>query len=264
MGLDPYLILRKSTNIRSNEQEEEEIGLIGNLLLNRMVGANIRTVTASTYAQLGSQYLLEQLSNQLKEEGKKPFIIPVGGSNSIGAFGYVECIKEILEQEVSFDHIVFACGSGGTVAGLALGAKLSGINAKIHAVGVCDSPEYFYNHINEVAIELKVDLQKFGPVEEWCSIYPGQGIGYAKSTDDELSFLIDISTSTGIILDPVYSGKALYYFINKVMKENTQQFIPGQKILFIHTGGTFALYDKVEQLLPLLPKDNISNLKIKK
>lgn len=129
-------------------------------------------------------------------------------------------------------------------------------------MGVCDSPKYFYNHIEEVARSLKVDFSVYGPVEEWCAIYAGQGIGYAKSTSEELSFLISLSSSTGIILDPVYSGKALYHFVEKVVKENPNDFQPGQRLLFIHTGGTFGLYDKVNELLPLLPNDEVSKLNI--
>ena len=92
----------------------------------------------------------------------------------------------------------------------------------------------------------------------------GQGIGYAKSTSEELAFLFSVSSTTGVILDPVYSGKALYHFVEKVImnEEYSSIFRPGQKMLFIHTGGVFGLYDKATELLPLLPKDSVEKMKI--
>eukprot|EP01035_Chromulina_nebulosa_P021294 gene21294-27590_t len=249
LSLQPHLILRTQLPI-------EDVDITGNLLFNRMVGSKIYTVTPSAYAQVGSDNLVHQLSQQLIEQGSNPYSIPVGGSNTLGSFGYMETIKEIISfSDIQFDHIVFGCGSGGTAAGISIGAKLSGLGANIHAIGVCDSPKYFYDHIRSVAVELEIDFSKFGEPEEWCKIYNGQGLGYAKSSTDELEYLMNISKSTGVILDPVYSGKALYYFMKNIITDR-EIFLPGQKILFIHTGGTVGFYDKADQLLPLLNNDN--------
>lgn len=276
LGIDPYLILRTTT--RSTDSQVEELGLTGNLLLDRLVGANIRTVTLSQYVQYGQELLLSQLADQLKEEGRNPYIIPVGGSNTLGAFGYTECIQEIIaEQTVEgklFDHIVFGCGSGGTAAGLALGMLLSGLSktTHLHGVGVCDSPKYFYDHITEVAKSIGVfsndDNAPYNEnsIKEFCHIYPGQGIGYAKSTTEELQYITGLSQQTGIILDPVYSGKAMYHFVEKVVKGDSaarELIQPGQRILFIHTGGTLGLYDKVGEVLPLLPADQVQKMTVK-
>ena len=109
LGLDPYLILRTS-------EPDADPGLDGNLMLSRMVGCKIYTVTPSTYAQIGSTKLTEKLEGQLKAAGKKPYVIPVGGSNGLGSWGYLEFVRELEEQIKqigrNFDHIVFACGSG--------------------------------------------------------------------------------------------------------------------------------------------------------
>jgi D-cysteine desulfhydrase len=228
------------------------------LLLNRMMGADIRLVTPGTYARVGSVALTELLATALRKEGKNPYIIPVGGSNSLGCFGYLDAVEEIINQGLEFDHLVFACGSGGTAAGLAIGIHLSKQKAKLHAVGVCDSPSYFYNHINEVAKELGLSGLD---AESIVSIYPGQGIGYARSTTEELQFIKEISTTTGIILDPVYSGKALYHFVTAVQSQ-PDIFLKGQKILFLHTGGQFGLYDKSEQLLPLFDAGLVSKMDV--
>lgn len=249
LGLEPHLILRKQSSV--------SLDLTGNLLLNRMVGAKIYTITPQEYGRIGSDNLVDMLASNLKQEGKNPYKIPVGGSNALGSFGYMEAIKEIQDIGMQFDHIVFACGSGGTAAGLAIGAKLSGLSAKIHGIGVCDNPKYFYDHIAHVADELGIDYSTHGYPRDWISIYDGQGIGYAKSTDEELTYQIEVSMRTGVILDPVYSGKALYHFIKKLAVQNPETFSPGHKVLFIHTGGTFGLYDKSVQVLNLLPEDDI-------
>lgn len=227
-------------------------------LLDRMMGADIRLVTPGTYARVGSVALTEQLATDLRKEGRNPYIIPVGGSCALGCFGYLDAVDEMINQGFEFDHLVFACGSGGTAAGLAIGIHLSKRKAKLHAVGVCDSPSYFYNHINEVAKELGLSNLD---AESIISIYPGQGIGYARSTTEELEFIKKISTTTGIILDPVYSGKALYHFVTAVQSQ-PDVFLKGQKILFLHTGGQFGLYDKSEQLLPLFDAGLVSKMDV--
>jgi D-cysteine desulfhydrase len=107
LGLDPFLILR-------GREQPEEVKLVGNLLFNRLVKADIRLVSPGTYARIGSVGLTEQLAEQLRQQGRRPYVIPVGGSNAVGMFGYMEAVEEIRQQcsalQTEFDHIVFACG----------------------------------------------------------------------------------------------------------------------------------------------------------
>ncbi|KAL3143276.1 hypothetical protein ABBQ38_002120 [Trebouxia sp. C0009 RCD-2024] len=144
LGLDSHLILRAS-----RELADSDPGLTGNLLLARMVGAHIHTVTKEEYTRTGSEALLQQLSEKLRRQGKKPYSIPVGGSNSLGSWGYLEAVRELETQvaNMGITDIVLACGSGGTAAGMALGLHLSGLGCKLHAMGVCDDPDYFYNYL---------------------------------------------------------------------------------------------------------------------
>lgn len=88
------------------------------------------------YHQKGSLALIESLANELRQQHRNPFCIPVGGSNALGSFGYINAVAEIIEDCVKnglseFDHIVFSCGSGGTAAGIALGVKLAGLRTKV-------------------------------------------------------------------------------------------------------------------------------------
>ena len=170
----------------------------------------------------------------------------------LGVFGYLDAIAEMKDQNIEFDHLVFACGSGGTAAGLSIGAKLSGIT-NIHAIGVCDSPDYFYDHIQDTANEIGIDMDKFGESRDWLHIYHGAGLGYARNTEQELEFLMKLSQNTGVILDPVYSGKGLYHFLHEVLPANINgHFKEGEKVLFLHTGGVLGLYDKAAQMAPVL------------
>lgn len=289
LGLEPHLILRTS---RANDiqEEKDDIGYVGNILFDRAVGSTIYTCTPGEYGRIGSVAMVNRLANHLenKDPLKRglPYRIPVGGSNGLGTFGYLNAVDEILEQwwnqddEIegdgstnSLDHVVFACGSGGTACGLALGMALAhgalgkshskstkqgDIPPTVHSVGVCDNPDYFYSFVAEIANEMGLKLpQGEGATESFVRqhmiAHAGKGLGYALSTDDELQFVSQFALETGIVLDPVYSGKAMYHFINEVLTKDPGKF-RGSSILFVHTGGSLGLFDKGEDLLPTLQR----------
>ncbi|VAI61294.1 unnamed protein product [Triticum turgidum subsp. durum] len=245
LNLDCYLILRTSKLL-----VDQDPGLVGNLLVERLLGAHIDLVSKEEYGKIGSVALADLLKKRLLEEGRKPYVIPVGGSNSLGTWGYIEAVRELEQQiqlsgDVQFDDIVVACGSGGTIAGLALGSKLSSLMAKVHAFSVCDDPEYFYDYVQGLIDGLQSGLDSHDIV----SIQNAKGLGYAMNTAEELKFVKDIATATGIVLDPVYSGKGAYAML-KDMADNPSKW-KGRKVLFVHTGGLLGLYDKVDQMSSL-------------
>lgn len=251
LNLDCYLILRTT-----RAQVDEDPGLTGNLLVERMVGANIELVSKEEYAQIGSVALGKFLEERLLKEGKKPYVIPVGGSNSLGTWGYIEAVREIEQQLqekkvpgiTSFDDIVVACGSGGSIAGLSLGAHLSNLKAKVHAFSVCDDPDYFYDYTQGLLDGLNAGFNS----RDLITIINAKGLGYAMSTTEELKYVLEIAETTGVILDPVYSGKAIYQMCKDIM-ENPSKW-EGRRILFIHSGGLLGMFDKVQQLQPLIGK----------
>ncbi|KAG8072590.1 hypothetical protein GUJ93_ZPchr0006g46104 [Zizania palustris] len=229
---------------------DEDPGLVGNLLVERLVGAHVDLVSKEEYGKIGSVALADLLKKKLLEEGRKPYIIPVGGSNSLGTWGYIEAAREIEHQiqisgDVRFDDIVVACGSGGTIAGLALGSNLSSLKAKVHAFSVCDDPEYFYDYVQGLIDGLHSGLDS----HDLVSIENAKGLGYAMNTAEELKFVKDVATATGIVLDPVYSGKAAYGMLKDMAAKPAKW--EGRKILFVHTGGLLGLYDKVDELSSL-------------
>ncbi|KAM0926823.1 hypothetical protein ACQ4PT_003015 [Festuca glaucescens] len=245
LNLDCYLILSTSKLL-----VDKDPGLVGNLLVARLLGAHIDLVSEEEYGKIGSVALADLLKKRLVEEGRKPYVIPVGGSNSLGTWGYVEAVREIEQQiqlsgDVQFDDIVVACGSGGTIAGLALGSKLSSLKAKVHAFSVCDDPEYAYDCLQGLIDGLQSGLDS----RDIVTIEDAKGLGYAMNTTEELKFVKDIAVATGIVLGPVNSGKGVYGLL-KDMSSNPAKW-KGRKVLFIHTGGLLALYDKVDQLSSL-------------
>ncbi|GKY97506.1 hypothetical protein MPSEU_000708800 [Mayamaea pseudoterrestris] len=265
VGLEPHLILRtvkkKVTKNFANNEDRDDIGFIGNLLMDRMVGSAIYTCTAGEYGRLGSMQLLERVAAHLEQQGKRPYKIPVGGSNGLGSWGYIQAVDELVQQwnaiesQPSLDHIVFACGSGGTACGIAIGIALAfksfERNApQVHAVGVCDDPNYFYAFIAGIADEMgfvppeQMTTEDF--VRNHLTIHQGKGDGYAVATLDELEFTASFAQATGIVLDPVYSGKALYNFMLE-MERRPENYCE-KNILFWHTGGALGLYDKVDHL----------------
>ncbi|KAG6384243.1 hypothetical protein SASPL_155954 [Salvia splendens] len=244
LNLGCYLIL-----FTSEKLVDKDPGLTGNLLVERLVGAHVDLISKEEYASIGGVALTNILKERLLSEGRKPYVIPGGGSNSLGTWGYVEAVREIQEQlgkgsgGITFDDIVAACGSGGTIAGLALGTWLSGSATKVHAYCVSDDPNYFYDHVEG----LTDGLQAVVSSRDIVNIQNAKGLGYAINTTEELTFMQEIAKATGVVLDPVYSGKAAYGMMRD-MAENPRKW-EGRKVLFVHTGGLLGLYEKIVPLV---------------
>ncbi|EOY21569.1 D-cysteine desulfhydrase isoform 3, partial [Theobroma cacao] len=216
LNLDCYLILRTSKAL-----VDQDPGLTGNLLVERFVGAHIQLISKEEYARIGSVALTNVLKEKLLKEGRRPYVIPVGGSNSLGT-------------------------CGGTIAGLSLGSWLGELKAKVHAFCVCDDPDYFYDFVQGLVDGLQAGVDS----RDIVSIINAKGLGYAINTSEELKFVKEIAAATGVVLDPVYSGKAAYGMM-KDMAENPKNW-EGRKVLFIHTGGLLGLFDKVDQMSSLV------------
>jgi D-cysteine desulfhydrase len=272
LRLEPHLILRAAPAAAT-----ADLGTVGNLLVDRAVGAALYTCTPGEYGRLGSHALVERLGSYLRnQQGKSPYLIPVGGSNGIGSWGYIQGVDELVQQleGETVDHVVFASGSGGTAAGIALGlalvhqhraaaaaatvegADLPPPSPQVHAVGVCDTPDYFYDQVTKIALEMGLrlsgdnepsaaDVERF--VRQHLTVHQGKGLGYAVSTPEELEFVSSFARETGIVLDPVYTGKALYQFLQLVQNEADPNTYRDKTVLFWHTGGALGLYDKVDE-----------------
>lgn len=236
LGMKSCLVLRGED---TNQPE-------GNLLIDRILGADIIFITAEEYSNKRAE-IMEGIKKELSQKGFKPYIIPEGASNGIGCFGYYTAMEEIIEQErklsTGFDCIVLAVGSGGTYSGLWLANKLHNHSADIYGINVAGDAEYFKARIPEILEDSMKYMGISMPVsKEEINIIDGYvGRGYALSRPEELRFIRDLSRLEGIILDPVYTGKAMYGLTEEIKKGTFNKY---KNILFIHTGGLFGLFPK--------------------
>ena len=217
----------------------------GNLFLDRLVGAEIRFITPEDYSNVNA--IMEEIAEELQADGRKPYVIPEGASNPVGTFGYTRAAQEIGEQMGQhggpFDVVITATGSGGTLGGLLMGKKVFDLSFQPMGINVCDSAEYFQDRIQNMldemidAYDLNVEIER----EEIVLIDGYVGEGYAISRPEELTFMSDVARMEGIVLDPVYTGKAMFGLRDQIRQG---RFSRGQRILFIHTGGIYGLFPK--------------------
>jgi D-cysteine desulfhydrase len=242
-GMSPFLLLRTENPAAPPPVE-------ANILLDKLVGAEVRWVSRDEYRRRAE--IFPRVADELRARGRKPYLIPEGGSNALGAFGYVRCVEELAaELPPGPATVVYAAGSGGTGAGLILGVKLLALPWRVVGVNVCDDREYFLRVIGEICeqaidrFRLPIAFQR-GDVE----IVDGYvGIGYAKSRPEELATLRDVARAEGLVLDPVYTGKA-FHGLRSELARDRRAF--GERVVFVHTGGIFGLFPKSGELAPLL------------
>ena len=224
----------------------------GNYLLDQMFGAQITLLDENE--GISPSERMEQVAEAYRQSGHTPYIIPVGASDGVGNFGYLNAFREILRQEeklgLTFDAIVCATGSGGTYSGLYLGNKLFGRRKKIVGITVCDNKDYFTKVCGAIVDQTLAFLGEDPDEEKAFTFIDGyKGLGYAISKADELKFISDVAAKEGIVLDPVYTGKAFYGLYQEVQKGT---FDACENILFIHTGGQYGLFPKQEQITEVL------------
>ena len=208
----------------------------GNLILDRLFGAEVRFVDTDQYAVIYDQML--SLDEELSAQGHKCCAIPAGGSTPLGTVGYAVCAEEIAAQCDSVGHIVSAVGSGGTAAGLLLGAKRCFSGVRVTGVSVYqDAFEDIVPQLAEDAAAL-LDMP-FVRSEGDFRIYPHIGDGYAVPNPADTPCIEELARLEGILLDPVYTGKAWAGML-ELLKAG--QFDGDGSIVFVHTGGTPALF----------------------
>lgn len=223
-----------------------------NNLLDRLFGAEIFYLTTEQYYE-GMNDFRQILDEQIRAQGGKTYFIPEGGSNGLGAFGYASAYAELEEQRKAgaipgisepFDSIVVAHGSGGTQAGLLLGKLAAGEESertRIVGVNVCyDGKESFrlvkdalWQAIQQYRLPLSFAALDIEVLEGFL------GKGYAQTSPEEMKFIAKVARTEGMLVDPVYTGKALYA-LYRTAKEKPGHF--GQRVLFVHTGGGFGLF----------------------
>ena len=221
----------------------------GNLLLDRLSGAEMVFIPIKRYYNdLDGE--LNRLATNVQKAGGKAYLIPEGGSNPVGAWGYTEALKEIRRQCFKYrfkpDRIVFATGSAGTHAGLLVGALIENWDVEIVSVSVCYSKDETMDRILKIIngmidrfrLDIRISRSDISVVDGYV------GEGYAKAGREVFEVITEMTRLEGLILDPVYTGKAALGIKGEIAKGN----LPG-KTIFLHTGGVFGLFPFKEDII---------------
>jgi len=229
----------------------------GNLLLDYLFGAQVRFITPAAF-ESERQAVMDSILQELAQKGHKGYIIPLGASNGIGTFGYFEALNEITMQEQNmhtvFDTIVCTVGSGGTYAGLCLSNKINHYGKHIIGISISQPAEVFRKEIIAISKEFYAYRREHDALEpQDIHIIDGYaGKGYALNTETELAFIRQFACDEAIVLDPVYTGKALYGLCTELSKGTNPLLAAANDILFIHTGGLFGLFPKCKEFKTVL------------
>lgn len=250
LGLRPVLLLRTLAS-------PPPAASTGNALLDALAGAELRAISPEQYRDRDA--LMAGVARELTAQGARPYIIPEGGSSGLGSLGYVDAMREVSEQLARGEQgapkhveaVVHACGSGGTAAGVALGAALYGVAPAVLAMAVCDDVSYFERVTSRLIAEARSLLSGAPAAPPLRIIDAYKGPAYAVATQDQLRFIGDVARASGLVLDPVYTGKALYGLSQLPDKPKTA--------LFLHTGGLPGLFAQGDALLAAQPNAAVSD-----
>jgi 1-aminocyclopropane-1-carboxylate deaminase/D-cysteine desulfhydrase-like pyridoxal-dependent ACC family enzyme len=229
--------------------------LQGNLLLDRLFGASIHFIPASANPRLAvaedEAAKVAEVSAQLTERGRRPYVIPIGGSSPIGALGYVagtlELVTQLSSGGIRVDRLYYASGSRGTQAGLELAGRLFGATYRLRGIAVsAGEPEKRARAarlINDAAVLLGADVRVDADQLETDQRFIGEGYGIPDAACVEAIALT--ARHEGILLDPVYTGKAMAALIDDVRQKTVA---PSETVVFLHTGGVPGLFAHAESL----------------
>ena len=217
-----------------------------NLFLDKMYGAEIVYLNIKEFFNVDE--IMTEERTKLVKKGKKVYVIPAGGSSTLGIWGYISFVDELKKQIdlKKIDGIFSACGSGGTVAGLLVGTSLNKLKLKIFAVNVLFTKDDIKKKILHLAegtvldfnLPCKIDKSQLEIVDGYSTE------GYKNISDDKLKLIKNFARDTGILLDPAYTGKAFCAYNDIILKKRK-----GMKVIFLHTGGIYGAFAKRNEYL---------------
>ncbi|MBD3378454.1 pyridoxal-phosphate dependent enzyme [candidate division KSB1 bacterium] len=222
----------------------------GNVLLDTLLGAKVHWTPRKE-----RQARMQTIAHELEQRGQVPYVIPVGGSNAVGALGYVNAMIELEKQCQSISwwptHVVLATSSGGTMAGLVTGKKLTGFPAEIVGISIdkgFDEFPIFENEMAEISLSAAHQIGLDSPfhADDFIVTREFLGLGYGIVGAEERNAIYTLARSDAILLDPVYTGKAMYGLLELI---GNGFFNPDDRILFWHTGGEASLFGYESELM---------------
>ena len=233
LGLKTHLILRLDSPADNS----------GNLFISKLAGAGTTFIEKAEYHRL-DEYV-EQWLHHYRDLGHQPYFIPTGGSNSLGLCGYIDALGELAvdfeKHQITPGAIILATGSGGTQAGLLIGCHLHSIDSQIIGFAVCDDEAYFKDKIRS-EIDAWFQVQRFvmpTKLPDIKVIDKYRGPRYGACVPEVYDLIKAVARLEGIILDPIYTGKAFYGMLKEIERG---RFDSLSDIVFIHTGGLFGLF----------------------
>ena len=218
----------------------------GNLFIDKFLGADISFLNKNDFQNV-NQIMFKQ-KEKLEREGRKVYVIPEGGSTTLGIWGYISFIEELAKQIdlKSIQGIVSASGSGGTAAGMMVGAAMLNLNLKIFCVNVLYGQEKIKKRILDLAegciMDYKLQCKMKNENLEIIDGYSEEG--YKNISENKIKIIKNFARESGIILDPAYTAKAFTGYNQEFLKKGK-----GRKVLFLHTGGIFGVFAKKTQYL---------------
>ena len=213
----------------------------GNVLLDHLFGIPLHRVPAGTAMDAA----LEALAQKLRAQGRKPYVIPGGGSNALGSLGYVDCVLELQRQCEAMGlrkpHLVHATGSAGTQAGLVAGVHALGLGWPVTGIGVRAPREQQETRVHDLAMRVLDLLGVTKPLPRESVVADDRfiGAGYGMPTDSMIEAVTMLARTEGILADPVYTGKGLAGLLDMI---RTKRFQPDEDVIFVHTGGSAGLF----------------------
>lgn len=222
-----------------------------NTLLDALAGAEVRFVSHAEYQRRAER--MEAVAAELRARGKRPYVIPEGGSNALGSLGYVLAVAELRDQLPEAWRegplvLAYAAGSGGTGAGIEMGVRLLGWEgARPMGFAVCNDAAYFVRAIAAICGEARRRWPAIPEVAEGEITVDGGfiGPGYAQATDEGLALIRRAAARDGVLLDPVYTGKAM---LGVASRAGEPGGLPARRVVLFHTGGAFGLFPFARQL----------------
>ena len=233
---------------------EPSVAYDGNLLLGRLLGAEVRYCAEADFARAGE--IMETMATEIRARGGRPYLIPESGANEVGALGYLECAVELSEQinhgAPRFDAVVISAFTGGSQAGLLLGKRLAGLPGEIVGVPVARPAERVREHVVHT---MGAAIRRWGfsiDVPKTVHLLDGDPGGDGlDATDADLAVLVELAREEGVLLDPVYTARGFRGLVETLSRDPKAL---GQRVCFIHTGGLFSLFPYRERLSRLIDR----------
>jgi len=233
LGLKVHLILRG----------EAPPSPEGNLLLDHLAGAEVSCYSLREYIG-GLGELFRHWQDHYAQQGRRALAVPTGGSDGLGVWGYIAACEELRADfaaaGIDEAHVVCATGSGGTQAGLTLGAQLHDLPVLVWGINVCDDEAYFLDKVAADAADWRRRNPRVPEIAPDTRVIDGYvGAGYAKASPEVFEVIQAVAALEGVLLDPVYTGKA---FAGMLAEIAAGRFAGRRDIVFVHTGGVFGVF----------------------